>query len=246
MNINSLYYNFDNQETILYKLTNALKKLEMKLFIEKYDNSYYQVNIKKEIYDLINFINQKEKEFNLCLLDNYKHSFEIKHFYNCYDICQEYLYIILNLINDTFNSKNQDANEYIILLKKINILYQYILNNLFKSEYNIQYSKFTEVIFMDIKLNTSLSEFNFNDININNMNTMHTVDINHIKKILNDGIYKLYNNISLNKNCFMSYLSNVYESSCDEINLSEQIIYVLTDTINQLNCNISEISSIIN
>lgn len=238
----NLYHHFDNPNTILDKLNNHMKCLEMKLFIEKYDNSYYQSNIEKEIYDLFNFINQKYQKFNLHLNPNYRYNFKITPYNNFYDICQEYLYIILNLMEETFNSNSDNIDDYIILANKIKHIYQYILNHLFTDKYCDEYSLFNEVSFIDVKLNTSISEFNFNEINIKPIND----DINLIQKILNNALYEMYKNIDLNSSCFMSYLSNVYESSCDEDALSRQINYILTDTINQLKFNISKISSIIN
>jgi hypothetical protein len=243
MSFKNMYYHFDDQKTILDKLNNNLQCLKMKLFMEEYDNKYYHSDIKEEIDALINEINQKEKEFNIYLISNSQYKFQIKKYHNCYDICQEYLYIILNLMKETFNSNSDNIDDYIILCNKIKHIYQYILNHLFTDKYREEYSLFNEVIFMDEKLNTSLSEFDFNDTKNANSNVKNNMSI---KKVLNNALYEMYKNIDLNNSCFMSYLSNVYESSCDENALSSQINYILTDTVNQLKFNISKISSIIN
>ena len=249
--VETLYYYFDSSEIILNKLINFIKQNKMMVFNYKMSERTFNYNDNElNIQSVIDFIQNQNNKMDIELFNKYCQyfNFNIEDCSNLYDIFYEYLHIILGLMNQTYDSPNQTLSNYIILMNKIIVIYEYLLINIFNKENTTKCQNFDSDDFSNVY--QSLIDFDFGNINVNvNYTDEENIKkINAIKLCLNNVLFNLYNNYYSNSNYLSSNYSEYNMNSALSHNGIESLkndnIYILNDTVNTIQIEIEKIKEI--
>ncbi len=250
--VQSLYYNFDSSETVVNKLIKFIKETKMMEFNYKMTNSDFNYEKSEaQLRHIFDFVQDSNNKMDVNLFMKYFQSFDFNpnHCYNIYDLFYEYLHIILGLMNQTYNSPIQNVSNYMILVNKIIIIYEYILNNIFNKNNTTICQNFESTNFLNIY--QSLSDFDFTNINgnIDMNNEDNNQKILSIKTTLDNVLFNLYNNHYSNINYLLSnyseYNMNSSLSHSAVQSLKDNNMDIINDTVNEIQCAIAQIKEIL-